>query len=174
MFQLPKFALTDERGRPFGSGDLAGRVWVASFIFTSCPSICPKLMAELAKIQAELRAADLPVRIVSFSVDPVSDTPEKLAAYGRRFGADPSRWTFLTGPLGQVEDAVKRGFRLAMERTVTRVKDERGERDLFDIVHGSRFVLVDGGGGIRGYYEADDQGRGRLLAAARSLVALGE
>jgi len=169
LFQLPPFQLVSHRGQPFGTAQLAGKVWIANFIFTSCPSICPKLTREMAKVQSLVEELGDEVHLVSFSVDPQNDTPEKLAAYAARHGAGP-RWSFLTGPLDRVEEAVKKGFKLAMDRQVIRVKEGRAERELFDITHGTRMVLLDRGAGIRGYYEANDAGIARLVADARLLV----
>jgi protein SCO1/2 len=166
LLQLPKFQLVDQRGQPFGSASLRGKVWIANFIFTSCPTICPKLTGQMAKLQARLRDLSEPLHFVSFSVDPAHDTPQRLAAYARRYGADESRWVFLTGPLETVEKAVKEGFKIAIERSKIAGKGD----DLFDITHGTRFVLVDRGGGIRGYFDSDEPGMEALSAAASALV----
>ncbi len=155
---LPEFHLTNERGEPYGSTDLKGRVWVADFVFTSCPTACPKLTETMAKIQHRGRNLGDAFHLVTFTVDPENDTPERLAAYALRYHASPARWTFLTGKLGDLETTVVKGFKIAMG------KEETGEgSNIFSIFHGERLVLVDPAGNIRGYYEATDEGVDTLM-----------
>ena len=113
------------------------------------------------------------VRIVSLSVDPKTDTPARLLAYAKKHGADPARWTFLTGPLPDIEAAVREGFKQALERQTVPLKGPLGE-DLYDITHGARFVLVDREGVLRGFYDADGPGRALLVRDVDTLVRLGE
>lgn len=145
LYPMPAFALTSEQGQPFGPANIAGKVAVANFIFTSCPTVCPMLTARMAGLQ-ERFADEADVHLLSFSVDPKNDTPEVLAAFGREYRQDPARWTFLTGDLAEVEKAVVEGFKVHM--------DGAGDPQAtaFDIVHGEHFVLVDRDGIIRGYY----------------------
>ncbi|HVY47628.1 MAG TPA: SCO family protein [Minicystis sp.] len=154
---LPAFQLTDERGQPFGSKDLAGRVWVADFVFTSCPSVCPKLTEKMAMVQHRSRNLGDAFHLVTFTVDPENDTPERLAEYARRYHASP-RWSFLTGANKAVEETVVKGFKIAMGKEETSPGS-----GIFSIFHGERFVLVDQRGNIRGYYDADDAGIDALM-----------
>ena len=96
---FPPFTLTSEQGLPYGLDNLRGRVWVADFVFTSCPTVCPKLTLKMADIQHRGRNLGDAFHLVTFTVDPENDTPEKLAAYAKSYHANPQRWTFLTGPL---------------------------------------------------------------------------
>jgi cytochrome oxidase Cu insertion factor (SCO1/SenC/PrrC family) len=110
---VPDFALIDQRVRPVRHGDLIGKVWIASFIFTHCPDECPLMTAEMARFQSDLADfADL--RLVSISIDPDRDTPAVLAQYAERFDADPDRWFFLTGDKGAIYQLAKEGFRLGI------------------------------------------------------------
>jgi protein SCO1/2 len=111
------------------------------------------------------------VGLLSISVDPERDTPEKLREYGQIFGARQALWKYLTGPEREVERTVVKGFRIAMARMTAPLKDGEVRAEAFDIMHGERLVLVDRQGRIRGYYDADDQDR--LLRDARSLTAGG-
>ena len=151
--QVPAFALTDQGGRALTGDDMAGKVWVADFIFTSCSEICPKLTGEMANLQRYVLNSGTAerVRLVSITVDPERDTVTRLAAYAAGFRADPTLWKFATGPADAVKDAVVRGFKIG----VTREKDESAS-DGFAILHGTRFVLVDARGAIRGYYDAGE------------------
>ncbi|HTN52557.1 MAG TPA: SCO family protein [Anaeromyxobacter sp.] len=148
---VPRFELTDQDGRPFGSGDLAGRVWVASFVFTRCTTACPAITRQMARIQDRARNLEPALHLVSFSVDPAFDSPERLAAYARAARASPRMWTFLTGPAEAVRAAVVQGLRVSMGSGA----GPGGEPDLS---HGTHLVLVDGGGRIRGYYDSGAPG----------------
>ena len=151
--ELAPFTLVDTRGEPFGSEDLAGAPWIADFIFTRCGSICPRLTAAMAGLQARFAATEVDdVHLVSFSVDPDYDTPEVLRDYGATYGVDPSRWTLLTGDPATVEAVVSGGFKTAIGAPV------EVQPGLMDIAHSGKFVLVDGRGRIRGYYDADEPG----------------
>jgi protein SCO1/2 len=162
--QVPPFSLRDQHGRSVTAASLRGKVWVASFLFTRCRTVCPMLTAKMARFEASTRdLADL--ELVSISVDPEHDTPEVLAAYADKHGARRARWHFLTGPLGDIEKTVVQGFKMQMgDKAVSEV-----EPTLVDIVHGEHFVLVDREGAIRGYFRSDEAGLAQLERAARSL-----
>jgi protein SCO1/2 len=162
--RLPAWRLVAADGRPFGSAELGGRVYVADFIFTRCASICPRLTDAMAALQRRLDAAGLDgVRLVSVSVDPDHDTPERLREYGERWGVDPRRWTLVTGELADVRRLVLEGFR-------TPLGEPDPDGNLVDIAHSTRLVLVDGSGGIRGYYDSDAAGVDEVFHRARQLV----
>lgn len=160
---LPAFELTTADVRPFSRETLLGRVWVANFIFTTCPTVCPKLTKRMGAIQDQTRELGEAFQLVSFTVDPENDTPEVLARYAHENGAT-SRWTFVTGPLDKIEATVMKGFKVAMGKA-----DSGG--GLMTIFHGEKLVLVDAKGAIRGYYSADDEGTALLLKDARGLIA---
>jgi len=111
----------------------------------------------------------LPAKIVSFSVDPERDTPEKLLVYANTYGADPKYWNFLTGPLDEVTQIVVKGFKISMGKM-----PPEGEKipvgEIFDVVHGEKFVLVDDRGQIRGYYDSDSPGIEKLIIDLQSLL----
>jgi protein SCO1/2 len=146
---VPSFRLVDQAGRPFGSADLEGRVWVASFVFTRCQTTCPALTRVVTRVQDRTRALEPAFHLVTFSVDPGYDTPERLAAYARGAHASPRMWTFLTGPSDQVRAAVERGLRVGFGGA-----DSDGAA-LAGSFHGTSLVLVDGRGRVRGYYDPE-------------------
>jgi protein SCO1/2 len=117
----------------------------------------------MAELQRRGRHLGEALRLVSFTVDPETDTPEVLAAYAKSYGANPHRWIFLTGPLGDLENTVVKGFKIAMGK-------EETSPGIFGIFHGERLVLVDQAGAIRGYYEADDAGITQILRDAGTLA----
>lgn len=141
---LPAFALTDQTGAAAAPADYAGQVWVVNFIFTSCPDVCPTLSAQMADIGVRYDRRD-DLRLVSISVDPVTDTPPVLAAYGARFGAVAPRWRLLTGDADAVKEAVVGGFRTMLATApATGTAPET-------VLHGNRFVVVDRAGHIRAF-----------------------
>lgn len=154
--EVGEFELVDQDGKPYGSKDLAGSVWVADFIFTHCSGQCFAMATQMERLQAMpgLERA----RLVSISVDPERDTPERLAEYARRFEAPAGRWIFLTGEKATLHRLAQEGFRVPVsEVPPAEVKPEIGP-----FLHSQRFVLVDARGRIRGYYDgtgAEDAGR---------------
>ena len=156
---VPAFSLTDQGGQPFGSDQLAGEAYVVSFFFTSCPTICPRIQGAMLELQAALKKQGHRCRLVSITVDPSNDTPEKLATHAREFGADLERWTFLTGDPKEVRASVTKAF-------VTHMGDmEETAPGLMDIGHGGHLILVDAQGRMRGTYEAvADDTQARILA----------
>ena len=150
---VPDFQLVGADNQPFGTKQLDGKIWVADFIFTTCPEVCPMMTERMNHLQTWLlneRLGDK-VHLVSISVDPDRDTPAVLQKYGETAHARPQLWTFLTGPQQQIEDAVVRGFKQA----VVKEKDD-SQQDGFAIVHGTKFVVVDGKRQIRGFYDSND------------------
>lgn len=172
--EVPAFALTDVTGATITTESLRGAVWVANFIFTSCPEVCPLLSAHMADVQTRY-AAPHPssggVRFVSFSVDPGTDTPPVLAAYSARFGADPARWSFLTGPIDAVKAVVVDGFKLMLERVEARAETPLAPPAPATVLHGERFVVVDKVGRIRAYPDPKETGKAELYAAVDALLA---
>lgn len=85
-----------------------GRVVALSFIFTSCPTICRPIGVNLGQVRKELGASlERDIALISISVDPARDTPEKLKAWGKTFGAGPG-WTLLTGDKDRVTQLLKK------------------------------------------------------------------
>lgn len=146
--QVPAFSLINRDGRTVSLADLAGKPWVADFVFTRCPASCPMMSARLARLNRDL-PPDLATWLVSFSVDPEYDSPEVLQRYAESFKA-PDRWLFLTGKRADVRRLCIEGFKLGLEMAPAGAGPE-------PILHSTRFVLVDGEGRIRGYYEAFDE-----------------
>jgi cytochrome oxidase Cu insertion factor (SCO1/SenC/PrrC family) len=150
---VPPFALVERDGRPVSAADLAGHVWVASFVFTRCGGMCPGLTTTMAALMRRLHtAADDGVRAVTFTVDPAHDDPATLQRYAQQYGADPVRWLFLTGEPVAVEHLVRDGFRLSIAELPPGEREQSSE----PITHSDRFVLVDRDLRIRGYYHGTD------------------
>jgi protein SCO1/2 len=136
--KVPDFAMTDSDGHLFQGASLAGKVWIADFIYTTCPAACPMMSSRMKRVHQQI--AGLPdVRIVSFSVDP-KDTPEALKAFGSRYGGATADWIFLTGTPEAVHQLAFNTFHAG---------DILGK-----IEHSTKFILVDKHGFIRGYYSS--------------------
>jgi protein SCO1/2 len=152
---LPAFSLTDEHGKPFSNLDLARKITVFDFVFTSCSTACPLLSQEMAKLQAEVvkRGLERRVALVSVSVDPERDTSERLKELAHRYGAEPGIWHFLRGDEAALRKVVVEGLMQVMDKQA-----DKSEKDGFTILHGTRFVVVDDKSRIRGFYDANDEG----------------
>jgi len=157
---VPLFQLVNQNGQPFGSSQLTGKIWIADFVYTSCPGPCPMISSRMSELQKPLERTD--VHLVSFSVDPEKDTPEVLRGYAEELQADPKRWDFLTGSKSTIYKLSHDGFKLA----VSDGSDAEGIP-----VHSTRMVLVDRHGEIRGYYDATEADAvTKLLADASHLL----
>jgi protein SCO1/2 len=168
LWPLPDWTLTDQNGQPYGARNLHGKVYIANFIFTSCALECPRLTREMGHLVPQLSRFGDRVHFVSISVDPTTDTPERLRTYMARYHADPQRWTFVTGPEDAVMQAVTAGFRVGVEQP-PRAAD--GTFNPLDLAHSNRFALVDAQGQLRNTYEADPAGVQQLLEDVATVVA---
>jgi protein SCO1/2 len=157
---VPAFQLVNQNGQPLGSAQLTGKIWIADFIFTSCRGPCPLISTRMSELQKPLEKTD--VHLVSFSVDPETDTPEVLRGYAEKLQADPKRWDFLTGPKSAIYKLSHDGFKLA----VSDGSEAEGVP-----VHSTRMALVDRHGQIRGYYDAlEPDAMTKLLADTNHLL----
>lgn len=154
--RVPDFSLTNQQGEPLGLSNMAGKIWIADFIFTNCPTICPAMTQEMARLQSEF-VAD-PVYFVSFSVDPERDTTEVLTRYAKAYGADDRRWHFLTGDKAHIYQLAEQGFSLAA--------GHKGS----EILHSPRFVLVKADGNIHDFY--DSRSKPAMLRLRRDVKTL--
>jgi protein SCO1/2 len=160
---LPAFTLTDQASRPYGTRELEGKVWVADFIFTACQEACPLLSQRMQELARRTKHLGPDFHLVSISVDPDRDTPARLAEYAARYGANPVRWSFLTGTADALEAAVTGGFKVGMGREA--VTPDGGGPTFFEIFHGENLVLVDRRLRIRGYFPATPEGLDHLVEA---------
>ena len=152
---------TERSGKEVALGELRGNIWVASFIFTRCRGTCPAMTASMAELQDQLKTVGT-ARLVSFTVDPEYDTPEKLQEYAKEYGADGDRWLFLQGSDSAIQNLAKNTFHVGIAE---------GTSEEEPIIHSSRFFLVDSNGEIRGMYDGrSKQGQEQLLDAVRLLI----
>ena len=166
-----QFSLTNQVGEVVSLGDLRGKVWVADIIFTRCAGPCPKMTEEMSKLQSTFGPHE-DLRFVTLTTDPEHDTPKVLQRYAERFGADASRWYFLTGPKEEILANLAVGS-LKMSALEKQQELRENANDLF--IHTTMFMLVDKSGKMRGVYESLEPGfREKIQADIKSLLAEGD
>ncbi|HEV2695629.1 MAG TPA: SCO family protein [Verrucomicrobiae bacterium] len=106
---LKDFSFTDSTGQTVSRHDVDGKVLAVSFLFTSCSLTCREVSHSMSQIQ-QLTTNEPGVRLLSFTVDPRSDTVPVLAKWGARYGADTNRWYLLTGDQAQLHDVIGTSF----------------------------------------------------------------
>lgn len=140
--KVAEFELVSDSDKPFGSKELAGKVWIADFIFTRCAGPCPEMTKLMSRLQKRVPES---VMLVSFSVDPEFDTPYVLSKYAAEYDADLKRWVFLTGEREKIFRIAKDSFHLAVAE---------GAGGIQDLTHSVRFALVDRDGTIVNTYDS--------------------
>jgi cytochrome oxidase Cu insertion factor (SCO1/SenC/PrrC family) len=155
------FAFQERGGAIVRREDLAGEPWVASSIFTRCTGPCPAVTSTMNKLQARLDGSR--AKLVTFTVDPEYDTPEKLAEYARAAGANPKRWLFVTGPTADIDAFIRQSFSSPVERSTSVPVGEH-------VSHSTRLVVVDKQGRVRGMYSGEtDADLDAIVARVRFL-----
>jgi cytochrome oxidase Cu insertion factor (SCO1/SenC/PrrC family) len=132
---LTNFELTERSGETFRSADMRGKVWVASYFFSSCMGTCQRLNENIARMNARPELAD--VNWVSITCDPDNDTLPALRDYANKFHADAERWLFCRGDFETTKE-IARGMNLALAMKM----------------HADHAVVIDRSGTIRGYFDA--------------------
>ena len=160
---LPAFQFVERSGRAVTNADFAGRVWIASAIFTRCPLSCPRISSVMKGLQGKLEGTN--VLLVSLSVDPEHDTPAVLSDYARRFDANPGRWWFLTGPKHATHELIRKGFLLPVQESSPDEIAAGAEA----VGHSDRLVLVEGDKTLGVYDSNDPDEIADLIARARRL-----
>ncbi len=142
---VPAFTLTTQNGTALSSDTLKDKVWVVDFMFTTCNGPCPRMSAQMHRLQTTLLKRDGSfdsVRLLSITVDPRHDDAKTLLEYSGHFGADPRLWNFLTGPEESIRQLSADTFHI--------------NTAVNQLEHSTRFILVDKKARIRGYYETTD------------------
>lgn len=157
------FSFTERSGETVTKQDLLGKPWIVSFIFTRCAGPCPKVSGQMSLLQGAL--ADEDVRLVTMTVDPDYDTPERLAHYAEAYGADPDKWLFLTGDKDTLYGYIAKEF-------LQTVEEMQGEdrKPGFEVLHTTNLMLVDSKGVVRGKYNAQsDEDMAKLRRDVKEL-----
>ncbi|MBS1686244.1 MAG: SCO family protein [Bacteroidetes bacterium] len=156
---IPQFHFIDQYGHQVDTGTISGHVYVVDFFFTHCPSICPKMKAELHKVYEKY--SDKGVLILSHSIDPERDTFPALRLYAEKLNIDNNKWLFLTGDHDSIYAMADRYLAYAKED-----KESPG-----GFVHDGNFILVDKKRHIRGYYDGTtDEGTEKMMSDIELLL----
>ncbi|MGB8191142.1 MAG: SCO family protein [Chitinophagaceae bacterium] len=154
--KVNNITLYNQLGSQVSLDDLNGRIIVADFFFTHCPSICPALTRNMKLLQESLQLkhgrmrVDTPfVQFLSFTVDPERDSVTALKKYADRYGVNHDTWWMLTGPKKVIYDQSINEFKLGLQ------DDEDGIVDTA-FIHTNKFVLLDKERVVRGYYNGLD------------------
>jgi protein SCO1/2 len=159
--QLPEIELTNQLGQKVGWKDIHGKIIVADFFFTHCPTICPSLTLSMRRLQEGItnskRVGDKTpdfLHLISFSIDPERDSVERLKMWADRFQVNPDQWWLVTGKKKAIYD-------MAINEMKIGVVDGKGIDTEF--IHTDHFVLLDTNRHVRGYYHGlDDTSMTRL------------
>lgn len=142
--RIAHFAFVDQRGRAVTQSTVRGKVYVASFFFTTCTGLCPNLYLNLARVHQTF-ANDSGVMIVSHSVTPEIDTPETLARYAAEHHISHDRWRLVTGDRRALRSLAQSSYFVALGDTTGNANGS--------MLHTETFVLVDEQQRIRGVYD---------------------
>ncbi|PTM57616.1 SCO family protein [Desmospora activa] len=162
---IPEFTYTNQDGEAFGFSQLKGKVWIANIVFSRCPDVGSPMTANLTRIQEQLKEEGAEVELVSFSVDPLHDTPQVLKQYGNNLRADFSNWNFLTHD----EPTVMHRFLQTSFQAPVEVTSLAGEEPL-TIDHSTRLYVMDPTGRVITSYDGLQPD---MDAIVRDVMALG-
>lgn len=143
LHTIAPFKVTDQSGTTITNRYFANKLYVANFFFTSCPSICPKMIKHM-KLVADSFRLNEQVKFISYSVTPEIDSVARLAAYAKRFGIDEKQWKLVTGNRNDI-------YRLA-RRSYFAEEESGFNADSTEFLHTEHLLLVDGKGHLRGVY----------------------
>ncbi|WP_159799835.1 SCO family protein [Flavobacterium sp. MK4S-17] len=140
--KIADFAFVNQNGDTVTQEDYKGKIYVADFFFTTCPTICPIMSDNMAWLQERIKN-NPEVMLLSHSVTPDIDSVPVLKAYAEKKGAIDGKWNLVTGKKEDIYYIARKSY-LAVK---TSSSDE-----LYDMVHTENFILVDSKGRIRGFY----------------------
>lgn len=142
-YTVPGFSLIDQDSNNINQATTAGKIYVADFFFTSCPSICPPMKRQMLRIYDKYQNNN-EVVLLSYSIDPKRDTVQKLRKYADKLGiTNTEKWHFLTGN----KDSI---YSLAESYLVSAAEDPDAPGGH---IHDGNFILIDKQKRIRGYYD---------------------
>ena len=144
--RIADFELVNQMGQAYRLDDLAGKIYVADFFFTTCPTICKDMVKHMYLVQ-EAFENDSEIHLVSHTVYPEQDSVSVMYDYGRNFGVNPEKWTLLTGDKKVIYDLARKSY------FAVTTEGNGGETDF---IHTENFVLVDKDKRLRGFYDGTD------------------
>lgn len=144
---IPFFHYLNEDSVRVKSTDLKGKIWVADFFFTTCSTICPKMTAQMKRLNVMTKDISDHVQFISFSINPRYDQPSILKRYKEHHGIEAENWVFLTGNEEETH-------RLGIENFMIAAGEDADAVDGY--AHSEAFTLVDKEGYVRGVYNISD------------------
>lgn len=141
--RIADFSLINQNGDTITQENYRNKIYVADFFFTTCPTICPIMTANLVEVQAAL-VSDPEVLLLSHSVTPEIDSVAQLKKYAIEKGVNDAKWNLVTGDKKQIYELARKSY-LAVQ--------EDGDGGPFDMIHTENFILVDKQRRIRGFYD---------------------
>ena len=158
---IADFSLVNQEGRTITQKDFEGNIYVADFFFATCPSICPIMSSNIAKLQETFKKEPA-VMFLSHSVTPDIDSVAVLAEYGERYGANPAVWMLATGEKQHIYELARKSYFAVLDE---------GDGGVQDFIHTENFILVDSKRRIRGFYDGtSDNDMKRLEDEIRILL----
>jgi protein SCO1/2 len=141
--KIPTFTYLNQDSVKIVSTKYKGKVWIANFFFTSCPSICPPMMSQMRRLNILTKDIQKEVQFISFSIDPKTDQPSVLRNYIKNNGIETKNWVFLTGNESKTHYLGVHHFM---------VHAKRNAMASGGFAHSDGMVLVDRDGIVRGIY----------------------
>jgi len=144
--KIAPFSFKNQNGKTITQDDYEGKIYIADFFFTTCPTICPKMTANMGSIQEEI-LNDSTVMLISYSVTPKIDSVPQLKKYAIEKGVNDEKWNLLTGNKKEIYTMARKSYL---------VVKEDGDGGPYDMIHTENFILVDPKKRIRGFYDGTD------------------
>ena len=144
--KIAPFSFENQNGKTITQDDYEGKIYIADFFFTTCPTICPKMTANMGSIQEEI-LNDSTVMLLSYSVTPKIDSVPQLKKYAIEKGVNDEKWNLLTGNKKEIYTMARKSYL---------VVKENGDGGPYDMIHTENFILVDPKKRIRGFYDGTD------------------
>jgi protein SCO1/2 len=151
--RIGKFSLTNQYGENITESTTEGKIYIADFFFTTCPTLCPKMAKQMIRVQEKYKN-NPSVIILSHSVMPENDSIPILFEYAKEQKAIRDKWHFLTGQRTQI-------YELARKHYFTATTSGKG--NINDLIHTENFVLIDPDKRIRGFYDGTSKNEVDIL-----------
>ncbi len=162
--QVADFSLTNQNNEAISLNKLRGQIWIADVIFTRCPLQCIRMTKRMRELQ---EASPHSIKFVSVTADPVFDTPGVLKNYAKEYGADQTRWSFLSGARSEINRFVVESLKLVFYEK--KPEEREVPADLF--LHSTKFVLIDQQGRIRGWFDGENPAsKPEIVRAVKTLL----
>jgi protein SCO1/2 len=158
---IPPFSFTNQYGDTVTEKLVEGKIYVADFFFTTCPTICPVMKRQMIKVYKEYK--DNPqVMILSHTIDPEHDTPEVLNTFAKDLGIEGKQWQFLTGPKEKI-------YEIGQKSYLSPAQEDKTAEGGF--LHSGAFILIDKDKHIRGMYDGTtEEGTQKLIKDIQVLL----